>query len=70
MMFLRRQADRLPGLGRLAGPAAGDRVIDAEIAHDPQEGGDVREPRHIAELERLLGQEARDHERQGRILGA
>ena len=64
-----RQPDRLAGLGRLARPPAGDRVVDAEIAHDPQQGRDVGEPRHIAELERLVGQKARDHQRQGRVLG-
>ena len=70
MIVRARQADRLAGLGRLPGPAAGDRVVDAEIAHDPQQGRDVGEPRHVAELKRLFRQQARDHQRQGRVLGA
>ena len=66
----RRQADGLPRLGRLAGPLAGDHVVDAVIAEDAQKGGDIGEARHVGELERVLGEQARDHQRQGRVLGA
>jgi hypothetical protein len=69
MMFLAVSRMGLPRLRGLAGPAAGNRVIDAEITHDSQERGDIGEPRHIAELQVLLRQKAGDHERQGRILG-
>ena len=64
-----RQPDRLAGLRRLAWASPGDGVVDAEMAHDPQQGRDVGEARHVAKLKRLFRQEARDHQRQGRVLG-
>jgi hypothetical protein len=64
------QADGLAGFGRLARAPARNGVVDPEIGHDPQQGCDVGEPRHVAELQRLLGEQAGDHQRQGRVLGA
>ena len=54
---------RLAVVGGLAGTFAADHDVDAVVAEDALQQPDVGEPRHIVENERLLGQEARDHQR-------
>ena len=44
--------------------------IDAVIAEDALEQIHVGKPRHVVENERLVGEQARDHQRQGGVLGA
>ena len=44
--------------------------LDAEFRQQAGQGGDVGEARHVGEDQRLVGQEARDHQRQGGVLGA
>ena len=57
-------------IGSLAGPLAADHDVDAVIAEDALQEHDVGEPRHIVENERLLGEEARDHQRERGVLGS
>ena len=45
-------------------------IVDAVIAEDALELRHVGEPRHIVEDERVLGEQARDHQGQGGVLGA
>ena len=52
------------------GALAGDHHVDAVIAENALKQNDVGKPRHVFKDQRLLGQEARDHQRQGRVLGA
>ena len=66
----RRNMQRLSGIGRLARPLAADRDIDAVIAEDALQRGDIGKPRHIVENERLVGEETRDHQRQRGVLRA
>ena len=66
----RRNMQRLAGIGRLARPLAADRDVDAVIAEDALQRGDVGKPRHIVEDERLVGEETRDHQRQRSVLRA
>ena len=61
---------RLAVVGGLAGALAGGHDVDAVIAEDALEQHDVGKPRHVVEDQRLLGEEARDHQRQGGVLGA
>ena len=65
-----RQFERLAGDAVLAGALAVDHAVDAVIAEDALEERDVGEARHVVEGQRLVGQEARDHQRQGGVLGA
>ena len=59
-----------PSYLRLARPLAADHDVDAVIAEDALQQADVGEPRHVVEDERLIGQQARDHQRQRGVLGA
>jgi len=51
----------------IAGPLSHRSDIDAVIAENTLQLGDVGEPRNVVEDQRLFGQEARDHQRQRRI---
>jgi len=55
-------------IGRLAAPLAAHHDVDAVIAEDALEEADIGEPRHVVEDERLIGQEACDHQRKRRVL--
>ena len=47
-----------------------DREVDAVVAQDARQQRDVGEVGHVLERQRLVGEQARDHQRQGRVLGA
>ncbi len=66
----RPEVDGLPGHDLLAGALALQRVVDAMVAEDPHQKVHVGQARNVLEGQRLVGQEARDHQRQGRVLGA
>ena len=58
-----------------AGIAAPPRVavhpyLDAVLGQEVRQRGDVGEVRDVRERERLVGEQARGHQRQGRVLGA
>ena len=55
---------------RLARALAGHHHVDAVIGQDALEQIDVGEPRHVVENEGLIGEQARDHQRQGSVLRA
>jgi hypothetical protein len=61
---------RLPVARRFTRALAAHHDIDAVIAQDALQQPHIREPRHILQNERLIGQQARDHQRQGGVLGA
>ena len=61
---------RLPVVLGLAGPLAADHDIDAVIAEDALKEAHIGEPRDIVENERFVGEQARDHQRQGCVLGS
>ena len=52
------------------GPLAGDRMADAELRHQVLEAVDVRQPRQIAQRQRLFGQQRAGYQRQRGVLGA
>ncbi len=66
----RGNVQRLAVIGGLAGALAADHDVDAVIAEDALEQADVGEARHVVEDQGLLGEEARDHQRQRGVLGA
>ena len=49
---------------------AGNHHVDAVIAEDALELDDVDQPRHVLEDQCIVGEQAGDHQRQGRVLGA
>ena len=49
-------------IGRLADALAADHDIDAVVAKDALQEGDIGEPGDIVEGQRLVGEEARDHQ--------
>ncbi len=51
-------------------PLAGRHDIDAMIAENTLQLGDIGQPRHIVEDQRFLGQQPGDHQRQRRVLRA
>ena len=55
---------RLAVIGGLAGALAADHDVDAVIAEDALQQRDVGEPRHVVEDQRLVGEQARDHQGQ------
>ena len=59
-----------PCMSVLAGPLAVDRHVDAVVVQDALEEADIGKPRHVSQGEALGGEQAGDHERQGRVLGA
>ena len=60
----------LSGIG-LAKPAlAVDRIIDAVIAENARELLDIGKARQIFQRQRLFGQQAGDHQRQGGVFRA
>jgi hypothetical protein len=61
---------RLPVVLGFTGPLAAHHDIDAVIAEDALKLADIGEARDIVENERLIGEQARDHQRQGGVLGA
>ena len=61
---------RAAGIGIFARALARDHDVDAVIAEDALQQLDVGEPRRVVEDERVLGQKARDHQRQRGVLGA
>ena len=67
---LGRDVQRAAGIGIVARPLARDHDVDAVIAEDALQQFDVGQPRHIVEDQRVLGEQARDHERQRGVLGA
>ena len=69
-MLRRRDVQRLAVIGGFAQPLAAGHDVDAVIAEDALQQHDVGEPRHVVEDQRLLGQEARDHQGQRGVLGA
>src|SRR5262249_8413737 len=52
----------------VARPLAGNHRVDAVVAEDALQLHHVGKPRHVVEHERLVGQQARDHQRQGGVL--
>ena len=54
----------------LARALAEHHAIDAVVSEDALQHGDVGESRDVVEGEGLVGEEGRDHERQGGVLGA
>ena len=67
---LGRDVQGAAGIGIVARPLAGDHDVDAVIAEDALQQFDVGKPRHVVEDQRVLGQQARDHQRQRGVLGA
>ena len=61
---------RLAVIGGFAGALAARHDVDAVIAEDALEQRHVGEPRHIVEDQGLVGEQARDHQRQRRVLRA
>ena len=59
-----------PEFAIVARALAGDHDVDAVIAEDALQQFDVGQPRHVVEDQRLVGQKARDHQRQRGVLGA
>ena len=66
-MFAADSSSRPPSPKR--GPARIAR-LDAEAAQDIGHEGDIGQPRHIGQHQRLVAQQAGGHERQGGVLGA
>ncbi len=64
----RRNVQRLAVICRLARALAADHDVDAVIAEDALQQRHVGEPRHVVEDERLLSEQARDHQRQRGVL--
>src|SRR6185312_14884176 len=58
------------GIRVVARALAADHHVDAVIAEDALELDDVGEPRHVLEDQRLVGEQARDHQGQRGVLGA
>ena len=69
-MCLAEMCSVRPALRIVARALAGDHDVDAVIAEDALQQLDVGEARHVVEDERVLGEQARDHQRQGGVLGA
>ena len=67
---LGRDVQRAAAVGILARAFAGDHDVDAVIAEDALQLADIGEMRHVVEDERILGQQAGDHQRQRGVLGA
>ena len=61
---------RLPVILGFAGALAADHDIDAVIAEDALQQPHIGEPRDIVEDERLIGEQARNHQWQSGVLGA
>ena len=61
---------RLPVVLGLPGALAAHHDIDAVVAEDALQQAHVGEPRDIVQNEGLIGEQARDHQRQGGVLGA
>ena len=59
---------RLAVVGGLAGALAADHDVDAVVAEDALQQRDIGEARHVVERQRLIGQEAGDHQRQRGVL--
>ncbi len=66
----RRNVQGLALIFAIAGPLAHGGDIDAVIAENALQLGDVGEPRHVVEDQGLLGQQRRDHQGQCGILRA
>jgi hypothetical protein len=66
----RGNVQRQAVIGGFAGALAAGHDVDAVIAEDALEQADVGEARHVVEDQGLLGEEARDHQRQRGVLGA
>ena len=69
-MLAARDVQRLAVILRLARALAADHDVDAVIAEDALQLPDVGETRHVFEDQRLIGEQARDHQRQRGVLGA
>ena len=67
---LGRDVQCAAGIGIVARAFAGDHDVDAVIAEDALQQFDVGQPRRVVEDQRVLGQKARDHQRQRGVLGA
>ena len=65
-----RDVQRAAAIGVVARAFAGDHDVDAVIAENALELDDVGETRHVVEDQRVLGQQAGDHQRQRGVLGA
>ena len=65
-----RQMERLAQMRRRVAALAVDGQVDAVIAQDAPQQRHVREARHVLQGEPVGGEEARDHQRQGRVLRA
>src|SRR5271155_2360488 len=57
-------------IGGLAGAFAADGDVDAVIAEDALQERHIGKARHVIEGQRLVSQEARDHQRQGGVFRA
>ena len=60
----------LPLIFMISGPFARRHDVDAVIAEDPLQLGDVGKPRHVVEHQGVFAQKPRDHQRQRGVLGA
>ena len=67
---LGRNVQRAAGIGIVARALAGDHDVDAVIAQNALQQFDVGEPRDVVEDQRVLGEQAGDHQRQRGVLGA
>ena len=54
----------------LLGPLPGDRMADAELRHQVLEAVDIRQPRQVAQRQRLFGQQRAGYQRERGVLGA
>ena len=68
--MFRGDVDGAALIGVIAGPLAGNHHVHAMVAENALELDDVGQPRNIVEDQGLFGQQARDHQRQCRVLGA
>src|SRR5471030_3408839 len=68
--MLGRDVQRAPAIRVVARAFTRDHDIDAVIAENALEQNDVGKAGNIVEDQRVLGEQARDHQRQSGILGA
>jgi hypothetical protein len=57
-------------VGSLRLPAAGHGIVDAVVGQDADQRFDVGQMRHVFQRQRVVGEQARDHQRQAGVLRA
>jgi hypothetical protein len=65
-----RDVQRLAIILGLARALAAHHDVDAMVAEDALQERHIRQSRHVLENKRIVGQQARDHQRQRGVLGA